>query len=161
MFVSGLKEEQSETDFTESIDVKDDRVKSFLKDSQEKIYKMRSNAKSKGKYSVMDKFTKTGAYVEITISRGTYSHTNAIMYLKEFRKEFPNFVSMNQVFVTQRFINEIQKRDFLPRGYGRYNTLYDYYKDRKTKYIIQLKCSLVVRDKAECWIHLETFLLSI
>ena len=154
----GLKEGR-ETKFSKSINVNDDRMKKFLLNNPGKVYKMRSIATRKAKYKVVDKFTRTGAYVEITVSRVTYTYANALKYLDELRKDFPDFVLLTQGFIAKRFINEMDKRAFLPRGHGRYYTLYDFYKSKKTKYTLQLKCSLVVRDKPDCWVHVAARIL--
>ena len=158
LFFTGLTAEQVETNFRESINIVDNRVHTFLLQKARNVYAMRSEAISQNKYNVLDTYTKTGAYLDIIVSRTTSVYLDAFQYLNEFQLEFPDFISMSQVYIARRFVKKMTDRPFLPRGRTRYRTLYDYYKQRKTEYTIQLKCSLQSRSNPTCGLHIDAFM---
>lgn len=119
---------------------------------------MRSAVMRSKRYNVTDKFTKSGAYTEITVSRENLFYAYALQVLKSMRQDFPAFITKSQFVIAKRFIDKMKRRDFLPRGHSRYKTLYDYYASRRTRYTIELKCELVTRSQPNCYLHVDSFM---
>jgi len=80
--------------------------------------------------------------------------SNAVACFEDFNKAFGTVVSEMQISTFHSIVKNEDPLRYVARGYGRYQTLYDYYKKKQeaVKYTIRLVCNLVNKVKADCWL---------
>jgi len=145
-----LKEEQESTSYKVFKNVFDKRVSIYTKGNIQRVYQMRTYAKKLQVYHVTDKFTKSGAYLHISVKQSTYNFHDVIKMLRTFKKDFPDFITKSQAIVAKRYLRRVNKHDSLASGQGRYLTLRDYYQNKLTEYSVELLCNMLVRNEPIC-----------
>lgn len=114
------------------------------------VYAMKKAAESLG-YNIFCSYTKSGAYLVITVSKTAWSLTDVVKSLHDdFNKDFPDFVPLEEIYAAERALYDIYPIRYLPRGHGLYKTLFDYLKNDQRQYSIELECSLVDRSNPIC-----------
>lgn len=115
---------------------------------------MRLEAVHMKHYQVRNKFTRSGAYFDITVSSKASTLRDASVILNSMEKEFPDFISKSQAAAAKRCFQKMSRHNDKGNGHGRYQTLRDFYKDKKEVYSIALACDLQDRSKGKCILKL-------
>lgn len=141
---------------TKEINVDDTRANTDLTSS--KVYSMKGDAEDISSYKVSSSYTKSGAYLKIVVSK-VVKGVGAVMQCLEndFKKDFPAFITTTQILTAERMLNEMAIRQQLPHGFGRYQTLYDFYASYEHSYSVKLTCSLEVRTAPICYVNIVQY----
>lgn len=112
-----------------------------------KIYSIKRTAEKKS-YTVKNKYTSSGAYLEIEIS--TPAATNVISGLRQMIKDFPDMINEKEIQVLVNWLEISNPLRLLARGNGQFQTLYDHVKMKTKSLKATLSCSLENRKKPRC-----------
>ena len=115
---------------------------------------MRREAVDMKHYQVRNKFTRSGAYLDVTVSSRASTLREASTILNSMEKEFSDFISKSQAAAAKRYFQKMSHHNDKGNGHGRYQTLRDFYKDKKEVYSISLACDLQDRSKGRCILEL-------
>jgi len=117
-----------------------------------KVYNMRSNAIKMG-YNVVSEYTKSGAYLEIHVSDVASSRTKALELLAKMHTDLTGFISRYEFDSVASWL--VDRYQYLPRGNGDFQTLFDWLKNKERLYSINLTCSLADRSNLKCFVRVE------
>ena len=131
------KKEHENTRYHQYFTIQD----SSLSVKKQQVYALRRDAIDLG-YEVDVLFTKSGAYASVQASRAVKSIPTAITLVSEMRKMFPALITYEEMYAAQRHLHELSLSHHLAKGFGKYSTLYDYYKSEKPTVSVGLKCLL-------------------
>ncbi|XP_057314134.1 deoxyribonuclease-1-like [Hydractinia symbiolongicarpus] len=136
--------------------VDDTRVNTDL--TSYKVYSMKGDAEDISSYKVSSSYTKSGAYLKIVVSKNVKG-VGAVMQCLEndFKKDFPTFITTTQILTAEGMLNEMDIRHRLPHGFGRYQTLYDFYASYEHSYSVKLACSLEIRTAPICYVNIVQY----
>ena len=155
MYNLGSEQEQKNIRFHKSLIIYDDDIKSGLKNETDKILRVPSNSR---RYDVIDKFQRSGSYIERIMRKESSVFKNTVSYIKELPALFPSLVSIQQTNSAEKFVTKMNKQVFLPDGYGKYSTLKDYYKTKLTKYTIDVQCDLNNQIEPNCCLRIDAII---
>ena len=120
-----------------------------------KVYRLKKKIEEEGKYNVELAYTSTGAFKKITFWRKGNGRSAAVaMLLNDFLKDFDGFLSSDEVYTLIRNVKQTNPLNFLAKGYGLYNTLYDYYKTKPFNYAIKFECGKI-DSSFNCYIEMK------
>ena len=117
-----------------------------------KVYSMRLKAIDMG-YNVVSEYTKSGAYLEIHVSDVASSRTKALELLAKMHTDLAGFISRYQFDSVASWL--VDRYQYLPRGNGEFQTLFDWLKNKERLYSMNLTCSLVDRSNPKCFVRVE------
>lgn len=139
----------------EELVVKDKLIDDALVGNYRKIYSMRKLAEEKG-YEIELAYTSSGAYLEIKVNKKAVGTMNAVNSLRVMQGDFPEFVSKDQVYTGERWIVANNPVTWLPQGFGKYQTLYNYYLTLPPQhFIMTLLCSLKDKSNPTCVVFVD------
>lgn len=152
------KEEKDNIRTSSTYKVTDKSIARSLKGNYRQIYALRNAVKDVADFKLDAFYTSSGAYSVIILSKKNMSKLSSVLSaLYELAKTFPGFVTSSQMYTVKRLLRETDPLLRLRRGYGRYQTLYDYYKTKDRTYAVGLECVLSKnRENPDCWINFST-----
>lgn len=139
----------------EELAIEDKLIEEALIGKYRAIYSMRRRAKEIG-YDIQSSYTSTGSYLGIKVNKKVVGRQEALLALITMQRDFPEFISKGQLFSGERWINKNNPLSWLPRGFGKYKTLYNYYLTLPPPhFIITLHCSLKNKKHPTCNVFLD------
>jgi len=145
------KKEYENTKYQQYFTIED----SSLSVNKQQVYTFRRAATDLG-YKVEELFTKSGGYASVGASRVAKGIPEAVTILVEMQKMFPTLITNEQIYAAQRHLDDFSTSRHLAKGYGKYSTLYDFYKNHN--YVsVALKCLLFTTNvKCELLVSVGT-----